>query len=372
MREKRVWDWLSEAGMSVAVLFVPLTWPPPAVRGHVASCFLTPEDATWTFPQGFAAELEREHGPYIGDVEEFRTSDRDTLLLDLERMAEQHFAMARRTWITKRPDFLMMVEMGPDRFHHAFWQHIDPSHPLHDPRSPYVEAGPRYYSFLDTQIGRLVDVAGAETTVLVVSDHGARAMEGGVRINEWLLENDLLRLKEVPSTSTPFHPEMVDWARTRAWGAGGYYGRVFLNVVGRDPQGVVAPGDVDAARREIADGLERMVGPRGERLGNRALSPSELYLERRCQPPDLLVFFGDLRLRSLGSVGTGTILSDRNDEGPDGCNHDWDGVFIASGPGIRARGALEGVQIYDVASTILSQMGVASPIGLLGRDRSQG
>lgn len=377
VRHPRVWDVLSEHGKRVAVLYVPLTSPPSEVNGVMVSCFLSDDrsdDQAYTFPPSLAASLTERFGPHTPDVSEFRTDDLDGLLDELYATARQHFAVAKACWLEEAPDLLMMVEMGTDRLHHAFWKHLDPAHPEHDPSSPYVREARDYYAFLDAQVGALLELTDDDTAVLVVSDHGARTMRGGVRINEWLRQEGWLTLEETPTGPTPLTMDMIDWSETRAWGAGGYYGRVFFNVVGREPDGVVPPEDLDREVERLASALERGVaGPGGAPIQTKAHRPDALYRASAGFPPELLVFFGDLDYRSLGDVGgDGGHFSTTNDRGPDGCNHDWDGIFIASGAGVEARGRQDGLSISDVGPTILALLGVDVPADWLGRDRSRG
>ena len=137
VRVKRLWDWLGENGHSVAPLFVPLTSPPSPVRGHLVSGFMHPGgDAPWSFPRGLENEIESRFGAYQPDVDDFRGDDLDRIHRDIVAMTDQHFEIARYIWNDKEPDFMMMVEIGVDRFHHAFWRHIDPRHPRHDSDNP--------------------------------------------------------------------------------------------------------------------------------------------------------------------------------------------------------------------------------------------
>lgn len=372
VHHKRLWDWLSEAGRQVAVLFVPLTWPPPPVRGRVVSGFLWPGgDSPWTFPTGLAAELEARFGPYLPDVADFRSDEPERVLREIRAMTDQHFEMAQWIWRGARPDFLMMVEMGPDRLHHALWDRFDPDHPggRYEPR--WEQAARDYYALLDERIGRLVADAGDDTTVLVVSDHGARAMEGGVRINEWLRAEGWLALEgAAPTAPTPLSELRIDWSHTRAWAEGGYYARVFLNVRGREPEGIVPAEQIEDERRRLARALEQMRGPDGALLGNRVVWPESEYRRTRGTAPDLMVFFSDLRLRSLGTVGPGSLLTRTDDRGPDGCNHDWEGIFVMAGADVPARGRIAGLQIVDVARTVLGLMDVRAPEDIAGTDRS--
>jgi predicted AlkP superfamily phosphohydrolase/phosphomutase len=325
-------------------------------------------DAPWCFPPELEDELIDRVGPYRADVENFRSDDLDRIYRDIVAMTEQHFEIAEHVWRSRQPHFMMLVEIGVDRFHHAFWRHIDPEHPRHEDANPWKSLGREYYQLLDTRIGRLCAAVDEETLIMVVSDHGARAMHGGFCINEWLIRKGHLRLRETHAASGPLDHSLVDWSRTTAWAEGGYYARVFLNVAGREPAGVVAPDRVRAVREELRRELEYARNDRGERVPVLVRDPEEYYRQARGFPPDLMIYFDALRLRAIGSIGSGRLVVEENDSGPDGCNHDWDGIFVMSGGGTPARGYVEGAEIYDVTPTILSAFGLSRPPGILGRD----
>jgi predicted AlkP superfamily phosphohydrolase/phosphomutase len=206
----------------------------------------------------------------------------------------------------------------------------------------------------------VLDALSADTTVMVVSDHGAKSMKGGVCVNEWLIGRGYLKLRGGrPSAQAPLSVDRVDWKGTRAWGEGGYYARVFLNVRGREPEGIVEPGaEYDGLREEIGRGLEEMEDDRGMPLGNRVIRPEAAYRQVRGFPPDLMVLLGDLDYRSVGSVGSGRLLTDENDRGPDDANHAMDGIFVMSGGGAPARGMIEGTSIVDIAPTVCNLLGL--------------
>jgi predicted AlkP superfamily phosphohydrolase/phosphomutase len=358
----RLWDRVESRGGRSVVLAVPQTYPPPArMRGALVSCFLTPDASSrYTCPPGLRDELEARFGPYIMDVEDFRTRDKRALLQRIYRMTEQHFNMA--LWMSSafEWDFFMMVDMGIDRFHHGFWKYIDPLHPRYEKGNAFEEEGRKFYACTDAWLGRMLDAAPADTTVLVVSDHGARSMKGGVCVNEWLLGRGYLALRGGrPSAPEPLSAGRVDWTRTRAWGEGGYYARIFLNVRGRDPEGIVEPGsEYDELRDEIGRGLEEMEDERGRPLGNRVLRPEAVYREVRGFPPDLMVLLGDLDYRSVGSLGTGRLMTDENDRGPDDANHAMDGIFVMSGGGVPAVGMIEGASVMDITPTVCNLLGL--------------
>ena len=144
-----------------------------------------------------------------------------------------------------------MVEMGHDRIHHGFWKYMDAEHRKHEPGNAFESAIRDYYRHVDGLIGRLLEHADDETLVLVVSDHGAKRLDGGIRVNEWLRREGLLALQAEPNGVCLPHEVGIDWSRTTAWGDGGYYARIFLNVEGREPEGVVAPADYEAVRDDL-------------------------------------------------------------------------------------------------------------------------
>jgi predicted AlkP superfamily phosphohydrolase/phosphomutase len=358
VKAPRVWDLLSARGKSVIVIGVPPTYPVTPVNGVMISCFLTPdtEHAQYTHPPELKEEIENLVGRYMVDVDNFRTSEKDRLLADIEEMTDKRFRVAEHLLETRPWDLFFMVEMGTDRMHHAFWRYSDPQHRLHEPGNPYEGAMLEYYRALDEKVGRLLRFADNDTAVLVVSDHGAKRIDGGICINEWLRAEGYLTLKEEPAHPAPLRPELVDWGQTRAWGEGGYYCRLNLNVAGREPQGTVAPEEFDALREELKQNLEALGDEQGRPIGTVTYRPEDLYREQNGIPPDLLVYFGDLGWRSIGQVGTGSVHVFENDTGPDDANHAPDGVYIVSGNGVEA-GEGEQRPIFDIAPTLLALLG---------------
>jgi len=332
VREKAVWDLLSEAGKRSVVIGVPPGYPPKPLNGYAMGCFLTPNArAEYTYPPSLKADLEERFGEYLFDVRNFRTDDKRWLLEQIYTLTEQRFRVARYLLTGKPWDFFMVVDMGPDRLHHGFWKFCDPHHRKYEPGNPFENAMREYYRFLDEQLKGFLEQVPDDAALLVVSDHGAKRMDGGICINEWLWREGYLRLRTPPQGVKRFEELDVDWSRTLAWGEGGYYSRIFLNVKGREPQGVVSPSEYEGVRDELIQKLEALGDENGNPIGTRVYKPEEIYRRVNGIAPDLIAILGDLHWRSVGTVGHGAIWVHENDTGPDDANHAQHGLYVAKG-----------------------------------------
>lgn len=371
----RVWDILSRVGKKVITIGVPQTYPPKPVNGVQVGCFLSPSTKNparpYTYPASAMREIEAAVGEYFVDVPHFRTDDKEYLLRQIYAMTEKRFLLVKKWLVEKEWDFFMFVEMGVDRIHHGLWKYHDPTHHKYEVHPLYNTSIYDYYRYLDDEIGQILALIDEkETTVFIVSDHGAKKMDGGICVNEWLMREGYLALKSQPTKPTPFDMGEVNWSRTRVWGDGGYYGRIFLNIEGREPQGIVKPAEAQALCDELKAKFEAIVDPHGVNIGTRVFRPAEIYQASHGVPPDLLVYFGDLFWRSVGSIGYDSIYTFENDTGPDDCNHAQFGMVIKHDPEVHERPGgreLVGLQLMDMAPTILQQFGLPIPADMQGK-----
>src|SRR5262249_29457041 len=138
-------------------------------------------------------------GEYLFDCTNFRTDDKEDLLRQVYAMTDRRFALADH-FLAKKPwELFAIVEMGVDRMHHGFWKEMDTAHRSHDPGGTYRDAILDYHVHVDGLLGRLLAHADDDTTVLVVSDHGAKRMDGGIRLNEWLRREGYLHTASEPA-----------------------------------------------------------------------------------------------------------------------------------------------------------------------------
>ncbi len=363
VKQRRVWEYLGEAEKNVILVGVPQTYPVRPVNGHLISSFLTPDiEKQYTYPNDLRYEIEKvlDGQDYEVDVRNFRTDDKENLLKQIYEMTEKRFKVLHYLQQEKPWDFFMFVEMGVDRIHHGFWKYIDPAHRLYEPGNKYENSIKDYYKYIDKEVGKMLDRLDDDTVVLVVSDHGAKKMDGGFCLNEWFLQEGYLSFKEdIPRDGQlkKFEQLEVDWSKTKAWGSGGYYGRIFFNIEGREPQGIIPQSEYNNFRRELTEKLNAVVDHEGNPMGNICYLPEEIYKTVNNVAPDLMVYFGDLNWRSVGTMGHPGLYTFENDTGPDDANHAQDGLVIYCDPRNNMGGRpIKGAQLMDIAPTVLSIM----------------
>jgi predicted AlkP superfamily phosphohydrolase/phosphomutase len=367
--EITIWDQLAREGGQSILLGVPPSYPPRRVNGISVGCFMTPDPSrnTYTHPAKIQEEIAQLVGEYQVDVKEYRTHQKERLRDEIYAMTRQRFKVARHLLENHPWDYFQMVEIGLDRLQHGFWQYQDPGHIHYEPGNQYENVLRDYYRYLDGELGEVLGLLEADDVVVVLSDHGAQRLDGGFCVNQWLVEEGLLALAEYPQQVSPFSQLKVDWKKTRVWSEGGYYARVFFNVQGRELEGVIPASQYESFREELKAKFEGLKDDQGESLRTRVYVPEEMYQQVKGVAPDLLVHFGELYWRSIGSVGHGRLHLQENDTGPDGCNHALYGSFILAGGQSPLRGEVKGARLLDVAPTLLELGGYEIPASMQGQ-----
>jgi predicted AlkP superfamily phosphohydrolase/phosphomutase len=369
IQEPAIWDYLAREGKKSILVGVPPGFPPRKVNGISIGCFLTPDPSKdeFTHPASLKSKLQELVGEYPVDVKGFRTDDKEWLKREIFAMSRKQWEVVR--WLLREQewDYFHFVDIGLDRVHHGFWNYFDKQHIAYEPGNPFEDLIPQYYRWIDEQIASVLELVPEETILLVVSDHGARRLDGGFAINEWLIDQGLLVVEDYPREVTSFDKLKINWAKTKVWSEGGYYARVFFNLEGREPRGVIAARDYDAFQEEMKAVLEALPDDKGRPLGSLVFKPKEIYRAVRNIAPDLIVHFGGLAWRSIGSVGHRRFHLQENDTGPDACNHAQFGMFILVAPNSPRRGKYEGARLIDIAPTLLELAGRPIPATMQGR-----
>jgi len=358
IKEKTIWDLLGKKGRKSIILGVPPTYPPRKIHGILITDFLTPSiEHTYTYPESIMTEIKKVVGDYLLDTK-FRIEDRNNLLKEIIKMTNKRFELAKYLLEKKPWDFFMMVEIGVDRMQHAYWKYFDKDHRGYRAGNSFETALFRYYQLIDEKIGEVLKIIPKDTVVFIVSDHGAKKMDGAFCINEWLIKEKYLVLKKYPKKISSLEELEIDWGKTKAWAWGGYYSRVFLNLKGRDPQGTINKKNFHREREILQKKLLNITDEKGKKLQNLVEPPEKLYKTVNGNPSDLFAIFGDLSWRAAGTIGHKTEWILDNDTGPDDAVHDWNGIFIKSDPQNPKKQYKKNMNIYDVFPMIRKELNI--------------
>ncbi len=419
---KAVWDLAGDAGKKVIVMNVPVTWPPQPVNGLLVTGMLTPRGAdNYTYPRELAAELAEHIGEYIVYSDEVYSKGRgDPFLAALKYSAEQR-TRAAEYLLDKYPcDFFALVFPETDTVSHGLWSAFDPTHHEHDPAeaasgsTPLKDGILDLYQYIDGLIERLMSRLGPDATVLLMSDHGHGPVRNFLYVNNYLAQRGYLRFKrdaasrlkrlafQIGLTPRTVYRLLlavglgklrrtldkrrggrgllkrfflsfsdVDWTSTRAYSIG-YIGEVHINLRGREPQGIVAPGeDYERTRDKVIADLKQLKLPDGRPLVEHIWKREEIYSGAHLsQAPDILFLPRNLETIAFGDFEFGSNKIVEPSYGVSS-SHRMNGMFLAAGAGIKPAGPFSGAQLIDLAPTILHLMGLPVPADMDGRVLSE-
>lgn len=361
-----IWDILGRRNKKSIIIAVPPTYPPRPVPGIMVSDFLTPDkDKEFTYPPGLKHEILKDFPDYQFDVK-FRKPEKRQIIDEIYKMTDTRFRMAEKFLIEKEWDFFFMVEIGIDRIHHAFWRYIDEGSHLYEDDKEMKEKFISYFQMVDSHIGKILERLDDETVVLIVSDHGAKAMKGAFAVNQWLIREGYLKIKNGSVAMGASLDDLeVDWSKSKAWAWGGYYARIFLNIKGRETAGVIEERDVRKEVEQLKAKINDIKGPDGEVWNTKVFEPEEVFQTVNGDRSDLFVYLDDLNWRAAGTLGYDSDYLLENDTGPDDAVHDYDGIYVLYRKN-RKIGKNIDSSIYRVAPTIMDIYHVRKKYGIKG------
>lgn len=405
IQEKTLWELLSEKGLRVGSINVPMTYPPREVNGFMISGFETPSiDADFTWPKELKQEILREIPNY-----NYRTNWRrrafggkailrenlDYICNSFEQGWQvTHYCGEKFGW-----DVMMIVYKLVDNLQHKAWKYLDPRYQHMYPAQARMAA--QCFRRLDDALGRLFAYAEDHgATVLIMSDHGHGSLDGKAQPNLLLQEWGYLHLRSrwqqaetraghwlhrlTKGKVTRFEQGSrgierdlaVDWERTRACVMhAGIYGFLYINLKGRGPMGIVDPQEYETLRDEIRGRLlaAETTGRDGRpmRIFADVFRTEQLYNCKREEHPDL----PDLLLSP--QPGLAVVRKIRGRQPVRWCSvrrlegtHRAEGVFAMRGPKVR-RGERLDANIVDLTPTALAALGMRVPVDMEGRVLSE-
>ena len=406
VRVERFWDILGRRHR-VGLLNVPYTYPPSPVNGFLVAGMLTPSaESEFTYPPALKSELLDSFSGYITDVSGPK-DDKARLIENVRVFTAQQQAMALYLLTHKPWDFFTVVFVGSDRLQHFLWADGDPAHPWHEDSSPFADELLTHYQALDDGLAQILDAIPADTRLFLISDHGFNGCARKFLVNHWLHRQGYLatnagggswplamalvsRLSAVPLLRTlkqkvaRNHVKLsdlrsasfvntIDWHKTSAYF--GLDGGVRINLQGREPEGIVSPGQAyEQLRRRLRQELSELRDPdTQQQVFAQIILREEIYEGPHLElAPDLIL--EPQRERSIlgeNFVLDGALHADKRQifvsSAPYSGNHAFDGIFCAVGSGIHQDRRVDGAQIVDLAPTILTAMGHSVPAHMDGK-----
>lgn len=261
----------------------------------------------------------------------------------------------------------------PDRVQHLFWRYLEPDHPANQGQAPspaYANVIADQYRRGDAIVGQALEAADDDTLVIVLSDHGFGSFRRGVNLNTLLHDQGLLTLRDglKPGEEAGDFLKSVDWSRTKAYALG--LSGIYLNLEGRESQGIVKPDDVAGLKSSIAEVLSGLVDSATNEVAIRSVRPRESvysgpFVE---EAPDLLVNFSrGYRISwgsSLGGVGEGHFEDNTKKWSGD---HIVDPALVPGVLFLNRPFQEKAAALLDLAPTILDALGVPKGAAMEGK-----
>ncbi len=326
-------------------------------------------------PPELALDLWRDHGPFktVGWVHDTSALG-GSFISEAEFLSDAQATMQRRADMTyaamkKGSDVLFLsVFTAPDRIGHMFYRYIDKKHKAPTPgdKKRLANSLDEAYIWMDDIVGKVQGLLRPADTLLVMSDHGFGSYRRGFNINRWLLQKGYLVLKPGYKESTRLF-EGVLWKKTRAYAMG--TGSIYLNIQGREGEGIVQPAAAPALARKIARELKglkdgKVIAVKDVFIGD------EIYKgPMRKDAPDLRVALA-LGYRASWATALGGVpqgLFNNNSKkwsGDHSSNHPADvpGFILVSRPIKKSQPRIE-----DIAATAYQYFSVDAPTGMVGK-----
>jgi len=329
-------------------------------------------------PKTYSKQLSEEVGEfYTQGIAEDTKALSSAVLDDKEYLEQSREVLAehRRIFDAEFPKFrdgmFFFYFSSLDLNSHMFWRLMDEKHPEYDAAlaAQNANAIEWFYHQIDEVLGEVVPKLDSNTTLLVLSDHGFAPYNRSFNLNTWLLQNGYVVMKNDSTQDSAEPLANVDWSKTRAYGLG--LNGLYVNLRGRERQGIVAPGAEEGALiREISDKLLAERDPKTNLpIITRMDRASVVYQGPYANSgPDLLVGYNRGYRAGwqtiLGAFPPDVIEDNTNPWSGDHC---MDSTLV---PGVvlsNRKIAMEKPALTDIAPTIFAEFGIAKPGGLKGQ-----
>ncbi len=385
-----IWSLASDAGRRIIALNFPLMFPPPEVNGSIVPGGWIPwkQLRLGCYPPGLfdrlrglptfnAQEMAFDMTLEAKAIEGCEENEYADWIRLHERREERWIEILDYLMETDPGDLVAIMFDGVDKLQHLCWRFLDPALKPVNPtpwEAEIIELCDDYFRGLDTMIGRIVEHAGTDATIVLGSDHGFGPSEDIFYVNSWLeREGYLSWAKESPSPDgdAPMvgfgqmtrHVYQLDWSKTVAYAATPSSQGIHF-VTHRQDGSVMSPEQYSQIRDEMIAKLGKLTSQRtGHRFVVKAWTKDEAFSGPFDEiAPDLTLTLADGAAMSI--LRSESIFSRRPE--PRG-NHRWDGIFVAAGASVRAGVEVDELSLLDLAPLILYSLDIPIPDDITGR-----
>lgn len=280
---------------------------------------------------------------------------------------EQWFRIAEHLMAEEQPDLMAVMFDGTDKIQHQAWRFLDPRLPRDgwgDWEYTMRRVCLAYFSALDSYIERLVNLAGPDSRVFMASDHGFTASNEVLRINAFLEDKGYLAWADyggddgIAERRAASNFAAVDWKKTTAYCRTPSSNGIFIRVADKPGAYGIAPEDYETFRDRIIADLESLTDEvTGERIVTGILKREDVFAGAFMrEAPDLTLVLRDFGFVSIRNLHPPLLQRDEIVG-----THHPDGVMLAGGVGVAAKGELDLCNIVDVAPTLLYSLGLPVP-----------
>jgi predicted AlkP superfamily phosphohydrolase/phosphomutase len=399
-----IWGTLSSKGKRVAVINVPMTYPPEPVNGIMISGFGTPDDTGSRFvhPPELMDELRTKLGPYILDVHwsEYESRGVQAVLDANRKMTERRAEYGLHILKQEDWELFMLAFVSTDRLQHCLWQYLEPEKSLSPEEQKIRNEVLDYYDYLDRVIADFM-AASPDANVMIMSDHGFGPCSTAVHLNTYLGQEGFLTWNTANKARARWLVKLVkglginrerfrkmakrvgmneysqlekfshrvnnmDWSKTRAFSY--TPSGIYLNLKGREREGIVEPGaEAEKLIEELKENLLGMRDPKtGNRVIHRVVRGHEIYSGAKLDmAPDLVISEADTRyMLGFNLYRTPEVFQPTTWRSG---NHEPEGLVLAYGPDIKRGQRIERAELIDLCPTILHMLGEPVPDDIDGR-----
>ncbi len=387
---KTIWELVSEKNKKVISINVPVTYPPKKVNGIIIGGMLSPKvDERFVYPKEIFHRFIKEHGYKIvsGRLERRASMTLQNFINDQIKVEEKRFDLAKKLMKECEWDLFMVHNQLMDPIQHAFYPYLDPKSRSYDDEN--FEKISKFYEATDRHIAELIEGAGKNTTIILLSDHGATEVSCYVNLNAWLQKEGYLKLTYkrllgniitlirkldkydlakkilgrlvksptiIMKVTGKISHNLINWKKTQAFTITGImWGNMHYNEA-KSAREILTrlknwkdPVNNKNIIKCIYKKEEIFSGPCLERLPDIFLEPNEGYAFYTPLIKDMKIFH-KVKVEHYERVGT----------------HDLNGVLVIKGNNIKNRMDIQ-ADIVDVAPTVLSILGLPIPEYMDGR-----